>query len=210
MSPRAAAVIRQKTPDVDLIIVDQNQELCRKLRETGFHAICMDGIDFLIKQLSHVDPVDWIVPAVPIHLAFEWVHKKISPGNQLTPMEIPDRLIESLPNPIKGELGTLYVSNADFICPENCPEPNDRCTFTGLPRPQTLYKVLSAIQYKPFRPVVVVSRQIHPGVGGYSGYDLFKAFQKVMEKEGPLLFSTACRCHAVIHAFEIKRNAMES
>jgi hypothetical protein len=116
-------------------------------------------------------------------------------------MAIPEHLVISLPNTIKGDHGELYISNADFICPENCPEPEDICTYTGMPRPHLLHQVLSAIDDKSFYPVVITSSQLQPGIGGYSARTLFEALKKVKHAAGPVLLSTACRCHGVMHAF---------
>jgi hypothetical protein len=41
-----------------------------------------------------------------------------------------------------GKAGQVFISHADFICPDNCPEPKDKCTVTGKPRPKDLFRLL--------------------------------------------------------------------
>ncbi len=202
---RAARVVRQQMPDADLTILDQNPDVCRKLKTKGFFTVCMDGIDFLTERLVDKESVDWIVPAAPIHVAFEWIKARISAPFRLIPIKIPHQLAGSLPNAIRGDSGELYVGNADFICPANCPEPSDLCTHTGLPRPRILHRAISGVRYRHFHSVVIISRQMYPGVGGYSGRDLLSAFKEVVGAKGPLFFSTACRCHGVMHGLKIER-----
>ena len=83
------------------------------------------------------------------------------------------------------------MSMADFICPDHCPEPKDICTHTGKPRPFNLYKKLESIKYDHFRSVVVRSRQLSPGVGGYSPGALFHALDVIKSSTTPILLSTA-------------------
>ncbi len=200
---KAANTIRQKTPKADLVIVDRDIDACRNLRRQYFDTICMNGIDFLLINLTDADSADRIVPAIPVHLAYEWIRRKVAPTHRFIPIAIPDRLLMSLPNPIKGDTGELYVSNADFICPENCPEPKAICTYTGLPRPRALHQVLSSIPDKGFYSIVITSRQMYPGIGGYSARSLFAALKKVKQATHPVLLSTACRCHGVMNAFRV-------
>ena len=140
---------------------------------------------------------DQIIPSVPIHLAYQWVKQQI----MLRPIPVPRRIISCLPNPMMGKEKEVYMSYADFICPDNCPEPADICTFTRQARKGTLYKLLESLSDKEVTSVVVRSRQLAPGVGGYTPQTLFNALGQVRCSEKPILFSTACRCHGVMHAF---------
>ena len=56
--------------------------------------------------------------------------------------------------------------------------------------------------------IVIQSRQLAPGVGGYAPSELFEVLSLVRSAETPVLLSTACKCHGVINAFEVgsKRN----
>jgi hypothetical protein len=114
---------------------------------------------------------------------------------------VPKAVRTVLPNPIKGDKGQWYFSFADFFCPPDCPEPEKMCTFTQRPRPGNLYSVLARVPSGRFTSVVVRSRQISAGIGGYSPQDLFHALVQIKNASGPVLLSTACRCHGVMHAF---------
>jgi hypothetical protein len=131
-----------------------------------FKTVCMDGIEYLGQNLKSIDYPDWIIPAIPVHVAYEWVRLKIKKNYILKTTPVPEELIISLPNVFKGKKDEIYMSIADFICPDNCPEPEDLCTYTGKPRPLTLYKKLESIKHDNFRSVVVRSRQLSPGIGG--------------------------------------------
>ncbi|MBU0988111.1 MAG: potassium transporter, partial [Proteobacteria bacterium] len=118
-------------------------------------------------------------------------------------LPVPPKLAETLLNPIRGKNKEVYTSIADFICPADCPAPAEICTHTQKPRSAKLNRVLQAIQYDDYASVVVTSRQLGPGVGGYTPQDLFRALNAVIAAKNRILLSTACRCHGVMHAFRI-------
>ena len=164
-----------------------------------------DGIQFLVNELDRkIDP-DWIVPAAPVHVALEWMRQKLSYGFTLQPVAVPRPVTTGLPNPQPGPTGTLYVSNASWLCPDDCPEPEDCCTVTDEPHPCIVYQELQKLQPDGFDSIVIRSRQLLPGVGGYSPGDLNAALARVTNADGPVLLSTACCCHAVIDAFQLVR-----
>ena len=111
-------------------------------------------------------------------------------------------LVTALPNPINAETGQLYISIADFKCPENCPEPDEICTHTAKPRLMVLHEFLQSIQRKQVKTVVIRSRQLAPGVGGYTPRDLFAALKDIDAAKGPVSLSTACSCHGILQFFE--------
>jgi hypothetical protein len=115
---------------------------------------------------------------------------------------VPNDLIAALPNPIKGKTGQLYISIADFKCPEDCLEPDEICTYTAEPRLMILHEFLKSIQLKDFKSVVIRSHQLAPGVGGYKPEALFEALKEIKATRAPLMISTACSCHGVVDAFK--------
>jgi len=94
------------------------------------------------------------------------------------------------------------MSLADFECPEDCPEPAGTCTHTGKPRIGRLFQMLSDLRYEDYRSVVLQSRQLSPGVGGFRPQSLFDLLGEVEGGDGPVLLSTACSCHGVMHAVQ--------
>ncbi len=198
---KAAKVLSRKNKRAEITVIEKNSEICRQVEMPDFKTVCMDGIEYLGQNLKSIDYPDWIIPAIPVHVAYEWIRLKIKDKYFLKTTPVPEELIMKLPNVFKGKKDEIYMSIADFICPDNCPEPEELCTHTGKPRPFTLYKKLESIKYDNFSSVVVRSRQLSPGVGGYSPGALFHALDVIKASATPVLLSTACRCHGVMHAF---------
>ncbi len=201
---KAAKDLSRKNKKAKITVIEKNSKLCRQVEMSDFKTVCMDGIEYLGQNLKSIDYPDWIIPAIPVHVAFEWVRLKMKDSYILKTTPVPEGLIMSLPNVFKGKNCETYMSIADFICPDNCPEPEDLCTHTGKQRPFTLYKKLESIKYDNFRSVVLRSRQLSPGIGGYSPGALFHALDVIKASTIPILLSTACRCHGVMHAFRVR------
>jgi hypothetical protein len=199
---KAADALGRLQPDAHLTLIDPNPEIARRLPDGRIVFVCQDGVDYLAQHLSR-ENTDWIVPAAPVHVAFLWMLQRLKGLVQAAPIPVPDAVAALVPNPFRGASGELYISNADFLCPDNCPEPADICSHTGQPRPRTLFRFLSQISPAPFHAIVVRSRQLCPGVGGFRPRTLFEALEQVQSIRGSLLFSTACRCHGVMNAMTV-------
>ncbi|MBN2126224.1 MAG: hypothetical protein JW821_18130 [Deltaproteobacteria bacterium] len=118
---------------------------------------------------------------------------------------MPETIRPHLPHTWKGGEGSLLVSYADFLCPDDCPEPADFCTVTGLKRDVPLYRRLENLEVPEYHIHVVRSRQLAPGLGGYRVEDLARLLARV--KDGgkrKWLVGTACRCHGTLSAMEIR------
>lgn len=199
----AADKIKRRYPSAEVTLVDSDPSLCRSLARIFPKTVCFEGISYLLKHLCDDAVPDWIIPAIPRHVAYEWVADRLSQITRVVPLPVPDAFAKQLPHVIKGNDGQIYASHANFICPEECAEPVKICTYTGKPRPDDLFHILETTVCRGFTPVVIRSRQLLPGVGGYSAQDLYRAIDQVLALKGPVLLSTACRCHGVIHAFEL-------
>ncbi len=160
-----------------------------------------DGVGFLVRELARGCAPDWIVPALPLHLAAEWAVRACSPGRWRRG-RVPPGVLAGLPNPLEGAGGDVYVSRATFLCPPDCPEPPDRCWHTGEPRGRDMYRLLADLDAAPARPLVVRSRQLGAGIGGYRPRDLWELREGLDACTGPVLVATACRCHGVITCLE--------
>jgi hypothetical protein len=202
---RAFRRLHQRFPDADITIVEPRYAgPPEDLGSVHWHA--GDGVAFLLKHhlVDTEGASPWIVPALPRHLAYEWMAARLKEGGLLTAVAVPETVVSQLPNPFKGAEGQVYMSNADFICPEDCSEPKTNCTVTGQPRPYRLYEYLAGIQLEGYRSLVVRSFQLAPGVGGYRGKQLTDLLKTVRSHPGKYLLSTASKCHGVMHAFETK------
>ena len=193
--------LRQRWPAAAVTVVERAIRAGPVPDGAGVAVVTADAIEYLARFEDPAAAWDWIVPAIPIHLAGAWIRKRLSNSGRIEMRPVPEAVAAQVPNPMRGAQGQLYASNADFICPDDCPEPATICTMTGRPRPQVLYDHLAALSAPGFTVVVVRSRQLAPGVGGYSPDDLDRALARVRSAPGPVLLATACKCHGVIEAF---------
>jgi hypothetical protein len=183
------------------VLVDSNEKSLAKCKGPNSVPIVSDGVEFLEMHLKRGDKPDWVVPALPLHLAAEWVLLSLGP-QMLKRVPIPSAIETRLPHPSHGADGNLYVSHANFKCPDNCEEPRDICTVTRKKRQQNMCEILATLHVGPFRPLNIRSHQLGPGVGGYRAEQLYVLADKVKQTRGPILLSTACRCHGVVTALE--------
>ncbi len=200
---RAAKALIQADASNKLTIVEKEKTVCKQVFHMGFTAICVDGIKYLERNLTGNHFPDWIIPAIPLHTAYEWIRTKLSKTYQVQPIAVPKDIITAVPNPIPAKTGQLFISIADFKCPPSCSEPDDICTHTGKPRPMILHKFLKSIPSKGFKSIVIQSHQLAPGVGGYQPAALFDALSVISELQTPVLLSIACSCHGVMNVFKL-------
>jgi hypothetical protein len=200
---RAVKALNKKYPSAPLTVVDTDQGALDRVGDFPAEKACSEGASYLEQVLDRETGPDWIIPAAPIHVAFEWVRRQLTRTGPLKVIPVPAEVEAMLPNPKRGSEGQLFISYADFRCPEHCTEPYDLCTWTGKPRKGLLYRTVQEIAFEDYRSIVVRSRQLAPGVGGYQAEALRKSLDQVMESKSPVLYTTACLCHGVMHAFRL-------
>lgn len=169
------------------------------VQEHGIHLLREDGAQALDQALNGPQPPVWVVPALPRHLVVEWLRLALPEARRL---DLPPEVLPDLPSVIAGEGGQAYLSLADFLCPEDCPEPPGYCTLTGLPREQPLYQILAGLSAPGLKTAVVRSHQLAPGVGGCQAADLLELRDQMQRRGGRWLLGTACCCHGVLGALE--------
>ena len=197
----ASQRLSESSLDRHFVLVDPDPEKLRRCKGSTSSLEISDGIEFLEKYLEKGRKPDWIIPALPVHLAAEWLLLNLGP-KRLRRISLPSELAQSVPNPFHGPEGNLYVSHADFRCPQDCDEPRDTCTITGKLRKKNMYDFLGDIQLQSFKPLNIRSHQLGPGIGGYRAEQLFEMKKNVEQASGSVLLSTACRCHGVITGLE--------
>jgi hypothetical protein len=196
---RAADQLLKKDPKSKIIIVDKKREAIERVSHLPIETAVSEGRDTLDQFLSEGRPVDFIIPAVPFHLAFEFVLARLKPYGARRGKVLP---LPGLPNPILGKTGDLYTSIADFLCPEDCPEPSTSCTVTRKKRGKPLYSILGDLK-GPFETRVIISQPLAVGVGGYRLKRLLESLEDIRKekhRDHPILISTASRCHGVTSA----------
>ncbi len=194
----AAERLFRKVPPKNILALDHRADRLGGLPD-GIETIQMDAVEFLLQYLGYGKDPDWIVPAVPVHVVWEFVRGSEQETAAFQAVSPPPDLLDALPNPLTGEGGAIYTSIADFLCPDNCPEPADRCTHTGKPRPVDLFRAIPEMAGNAWASIVVRSHQLTAGVGGYPPASLVNAVKRVKKARKPVLLATACRCHGVLH-----------
>jgi hypothetical protein len=164
--------------------------------------IQMDAFAFLSENFHLFRPDHMLVPSIPAHVAFEWLAR--THAGRIRRENIPPGLSAALPNTCMASDASLLVSYADFVCPEDCPEPSDHCTVTRKKRATPLFDLLRKVEVPDYHTHVIRSRQLAPGVGGYRFGDLMGLLEQVgTSPQRKWLLGTACRCHGIITAFSL-------
>lgn len=200
---RAVELLHSATSSTTFVLVDQ-QPVTNLPPDIDF--VCSDGVEWLVQQSVSDTALTKIIPVIPVHLAAEWLKRKLAADGGVVSLErIPESLLDQLPHPMRLRSDKVVVSYADFICPDNCLEPDEICTHTQELRPQPLYEVLEKMDIENFIPIIVRSKQFAPGVGGFYLKDLYDLLtQARLLPDVPLLIGTACKCHGVIDSFSYK------
>ncbi|MDM8556557.1 potassium transporter [Desulfococcaceae bacterium HSG7] len=198
---RAYRRLAEASEDTRFVLVDPLQENLQRAQGPRCTLIKSDGIIYLQENLHTTNKPDWIIPALPIHLAAEWCQVRLG-VQRLRRCEIPPALDALLPNPMRGQDGNIYTSHADFKCPADCEEPDDFCTITRKPHKKSMFALLEELNIPHFHSKVIRSCQLGPGIGGYRPESLFKLLADIRQSRTPLLVSTACRCHGVVTGFD--------
>jgi hypothetical protein len=186
-------------------VVDSDERRLERLEGDSVHRFLGEGVDFIAENFDRFRPSNLIVPAVPLHLASEWL-KTCSPTSLLIRnREVPAKIKLLMPFSWDGNDGSLLLSYADFRCPDDCPEPEGYCTVTRKSRKMPLHRLLESIQVTGYRVHILESRQMAPGVGGYRVEDLRQLYDRVRRGgRGRWLVGTACKCHGVVTAVEVE------
>ena len=193
----AVRYLSKKNKDTQFVLVDAQEANLRQAAGPNRNLERADGVAFLKRNLHTDQEPDWIIPAVPIHLAAEWCFLRQKPS-RFSRVPLPAEIKPLLPNPMEAPNGDIYVSHADFRCPGDCPEPLNICTVTQKPRKRNMFDLLTEIKLAAFQPLVIQSHQLGPGIGGYRPVMLFELLERIKQASSNLLVSTACRCHGVI------------
>jgi hypothetical protein len=160
-----------------------------------------DGVAFLNTHLRNSRKPDWIIPALPVHLAAEWILVYLG-TKRLRRIPPPSHIEMMIPNAIIGTEGNIYASHADFRCPDDCDEPRGICSVTRKKRKKDMFDLMRNLDIEPYKALNIRSHQLGPGIGGYRPEQLTALVETVKQARGPILLSTACRCHGVITALE--------
>ena len=190
--------ILQRKGRCNLLVVDHREDALDDLRDEPLKIIKQDAVNFLSSHTGAGN--EWIIPAIPEHVAFSWLCQQLTKEGTVTPIAPPSVIDQHIPNPMRGKGGVLYTSFATFRCPDDCEEPEEICRVTRERREANLYELIQQIEVRGYKSLVVRSHQLAPGVGGYQLSTLWRLLQEVKSLDKKILVATACRCHGVINA----------
>ena len=159
--------------------------------------LAAEAAAFLVQHLKDDGRWDWIIPMVPVHVAFHWLLAGPLAGSPWQRAAAPEALAELFPGSRRGPHGELYLSRARHRCPDDCAEPEE-CPVTGESRGLPLHQELAGLNLAGYEIRVIASRQLAPGVGGYSPRRLLDLARDMEMLKGNVLIATACRCHGVV------------
>jgi len=140
----AANRLHQRYPQAAMLVVDESAEKLGQLTaDLAIPTRAMDALAFLAE--TQIAPERWIIPAVPVHVAYLWVQAKLARTGSVRHLPVPPEVDAQVPNPLRVPNGTVYASYATFRCPDSCSEPAELCTHTKQPRLGNLFADLAAV-----------------------------------------------------------------
>lgn len=179
-------------------IIDHSPEALDQKEPLPGIRVLADGPKFLTKYQDWIKDEDWVIPALPIHLAWKWLDLNLKTTHRPDAVSPPREFGSGLP--YSEFLGKgLFVSYASFVCPENCPSPVRHCFKTKEKRGVPLWKFITDRRCQYGTLGVIESRQLGPGVGGFPFKELRRIRTEALMGHPPFFVATACRCHGVIH-----------
>lgn len=191
--PGRVATVVEPAPDDGLTALARGQ---------GVELVAAQGVDFLAPAIAAKQPPHWVVPALPRHLLHDWLMRELAPQGALA-VAAPVAALPIVASVFQGEEGQQFLSLADFLCPDDCPEPPKLCTVTGQPRGEPLYQRLAAMNQSGWHVAVLRSRQLAPGVGGCLPGEMLQIKEQIQAQGGDWLVATSCRCHGVVSGLHL-------
>jgi hypothetical protein len=191
--------LARQDADASFVVVDRDpRALAVRAGGANREEVESEAITFLVQHLGGGARWDWIIPMVPVHVAFHWLMAGPLSGSDWRPVAVPEILAQLVPETWRGPDGELYLSRARHLCPDDCAEP-EVCPVTGESRELPLYRELASLNLAGYEMKVIPSQQLAPGVGGYPPGRLLDLARDMGALRGRVLIATACGCHGVVH-----------
>jgi hypothetical protein len=192
----------RRDPKAEFLLVDKSPAALIEARRAApgpVACVAQEAAAFLAAGLRPPAPWDWLIPMVNLHVAYAWFRATPAGARGWETIPVPASLTALAPAGWRGPAGELYLSRAEHLCPDDCPEPEGACPVSGRAWAAPLCQALAATVVPGFLVLVIESRQLAPGVGGYPPGDLLEMARKLAPYTGQALIATACRCHGVVH-----------
>jgi hypothetical protein len=184
--------LREFRPDAEIAILEHKAAPCEV--PSGIRFYYGDAVK-LMHEIPFKDD-DIVIPTVPFHFAARFL---CTADPRTDETDFPKEIARELPNPLFLNASNLVCSEADFLCPDNCPA-GPLCTVTGEPHDPLYETIRSKVQPTNGTLHVLRSRQILPGIGGYTIAEIKAAAEALTP--GLNIIATACRCHGILTALQ--------
>ena len=138
----------------EFLVVDRTSQAlaaARSLTSARAQWLEAEAGAFLAASLNQAEAWDWLIPAIPEHVALIWLRQGPLAAGGWAVLEVPAALATLTPLAIRGREGELYLSRARHLCPDDCPEPRV-CPATGEPRETPLDEELLLWKCRVFGP----------------------------------------------------------
>ena len=169
--------------------------LAEELVGARVEEVAADGVAWVADLLPQGDRrEEVIVPTLPLHLAARVLLEL--PGCRRGTWPAPP----PFPGRRPGAQGDYYSTLAPGLCPADCPGPDGPggCRHGDRRGPGTLSRRLAATGLPGLRHLVIESRQLAPGTGGFLLGDLQDAAERIRSADRErFIVTTASACHAV-------------
>ena len=183
------------------LVVDRDPEALSAARDLGipgFAGVASEAVAFLAANLKEEAPWDWLIPMVPVHVAWAWL--LAGPLKGWETVAAPEVLEDVGPVCFRGPEGQLYFSRAAHLCPDDCSRagfglPGERrvpggAAVCGTGSPEAARAVPSGW---------LAAGNWPPGWGAIRPEELLALARELAGMNGRILIATACRCHGVVH-----------
>ena len=81
-------------PEAQITVIDTDGRLRKKI-SPGTVFIKDDGISWLFQSLERDSDVDLIIPAVPVHVAAQWLKMTGAGDHKVSPAPIPEQVVKN-------------------------------------------------------------------------------------------------------------------
>ncbi|MCP8305017.1 MAG: hypothetical protein H3Z50_06090 [archaeon] len=172
-----------------------------------------DAVEFLTNFMRRATP-DYIVPAIPGHLAGEVVKRWLEEegfrveGEAEIVREVLKEIPESLVMNFDEDVGIIITSYMPKgkLCKIPCDQPLDFCRTTGRPKAGPMYSIFEFATWgKVDVSKIIRSYKLQRDVGCFRGEEFASFLSDLKKIETPysLAIGTSCSCHGVLNLFSV-------
>ena len=208
------------------IVIDENKDcLVRSeadiIEFENFFKIIQDikpgQTAFVVMKLNKLISVvntfvfDYIIPAIPYHLLGKLtndffmnknieIHPSIDVIKKIR-AKIDPNIIYNYDN-LQGIIIASFMPTG-ITCAPNCIEYL-KCPITKIEKPKPLYEIFMNAG-EGISSYIMISEQLKPNLGGFPARSIKDFLDFLYSVKDQFIIGTACMCHGIINAFEIRK-----